>query len=137
MNDRGKKRRRASTYDDDAGSLWGDSHNGTSGHRYAEVIDELGRKYDALAGKDPEVFWDELVERIDSETRIMLLIYMQHDVQGAKDSILSELLPNMAPYMKAFAIARAMIMNKTKDWRSKLIRRITVSFPFYDHRKHI
>ncbi|ELR02654.1 hypothetical protein GMDG_08829, partial [Pseudogymnoascus destructans 20631-21] len=93
--------------------------------RYAEVLDELEGDHEMLHRREPEDFWDEITERLDLETCIMVLSFMRHDVEGAKDWILAELLPDTQPYSKALGIARGMIMNKTKDWKSKLIRRVT------------
>ncbi|ELR05675.1 hypothetical protein VC83_03320 [Pseudogymnoascus destructans] len=55
----------------------------------------------------------------------MVLSFMRHDVLGAKDRILAELLLDTPTYLKAFGIVRGMIMNKMKDWKSKLIRQVT------------
>ncbi|ELR06502.1 hypothetical protein GMDG_08026 [Pseudogymnoascus destructans 20631-21] len=120
-----RKRKRTLTQYDNSQEDEGPMRSANFSRRYADVLDELEGDHKRLHGKDPEAFWDEITERLDIETRMMVLSFMRHDVPGAKDRILAELLPDTPPYSKAFGIARGMIMNKTKDWKSKLIRRIT------------
>jgi hypothetical protein len=136
--DQSRKRRRAPDDNDDARN----HQNGRVGRigrpAYTDIVTELEESYDIPDGKTAEVFWNETSERIVLETRKMMLMHNRHDTAGAKDAILDELLPDMPPFMKAAVATRQDIMAKTKDWRSKLIDRITVSYLlFYYLERHI
>ena len=107
--------------------IWADQPSRDAAERRRNKIANIEAHQLAPAGKTPEEYWAELTKTTNREGRFMFLIFLDHDVKGAKDVVLRKVLPAARMHQKIYIDTRTYLMDQVKQWRSVLLKKLTVS----------